>query len=190
MKTEEETGPQAHEVADAPVQVQAHEAEPQAHEQTEAPAPEKKPAPKDDCLEYDLIRDIVPVVFKTGRLAGDYALVEVTGDERDTWLTSMAGKMRTDKQGRPAGMRDYKGSQAVLIAQAFYKAELLRDVDGAVKGVIKTIARVSEEDIRTLPARVQKGLFKKIHEISGMEEDDPEDDNEPGTAANNAAKNG
>lgn len=85
-------------------------------------------------------------------------LVELTGQQRDAYLTEMLGRMRY-VDGKPQGMRDLTDFNARLIHLS------LRDAGGV---------RIPVDEIRMWRATTQKALFKMAQELSGLNDDEAE----------------
>ena len=45
----------------------------------------------------------------------DYVLVELNGQDRDTYLTGVGARVKVNKQGKSAGLKTFDGLQASLI---------------------------------------------------------------------------
>jgi len=88
-------------------------------------------------------------------------LKEMTGPDRDAYLTRLAQRMQW-KDGKPEGMKNVSGIQSYLIELCLY------DETGTKK--------VNPKVIATFPAQVQDHLFKKAQEISVVEDEGEEDD--------------
>lgn len=85
----------------------------------------------------------------------NYTLKELTGEERDKYLSGMAKKMKTGPDGKPIGLRDFEGIEADLIFLSLYD-EKGKNVPTA------TIAKY--------PSRVQRMLFQAAQKLSGLDE--------------------
>jgi hypothetical protein len=114
-----------------------------------------------EVLEFDLDCQEQPV-----KIAGeDYVLVELNGKQRDKWLTNIGNRRKTDKKGNPIGGFNFDGMQAALVTECLFKVA----ADGTRTGVpIETIQR--------WPAKVSGGLFDAARGLSGLDEDDEQDD--------------
>lgn len=107
---------------------------------------------------------IVPIVIEDENgVPQDYVLRELNGDERDTYTADM-GRRTTMQNGKPTGLSDYKNLYSGLVALS------LRMVDssGNYRGV-------KQDVIQKWPSTVITALFRKVKEISGLD-DDAEDD--------------
>ena len=103
-------------------------------------------------LRICLTRKTLPVA--TTRLDGtevEYVLKELTGVERDQWLTGMSGRMEKGTDGKPTGViKDFHNMQASLIALCLY--------DEADRRV--ALSKVSE-----FPATVQSALYEACQNL-------------------------
>jgi hypothetical protein len=111
-------------------------------------------------LQLDGDFDSFPVTIKLNGKEEKFMMRELSGEARDRYLQDLGSRMRTDKDGKPAGMRDYKNLQATLLSLGLFHSDG-KPVD------IKTIQK--------WPARVQKQLHEKLTQMSGLD-DDAEDD--------------
>jgi len=82
-----------------------------------------------------------------------YTLRELSGKERDNYLTKMSSKMKFDAKGNPSGLKDYQGLHAMLLNL------VLRDPHDTI---------ISVKDLQEFPARVQNALFEKAQEMNGL----------------------
>jgi hypothetical protein len=110
----------------------------------------------------------------------DFALVELSGKERDKYTQSMSKRMRYNAKGQPAGLKSFDGLQASLLMKTLHRAELDRTNTDDVK-VVEIHDLVSQEEIQGWGSKMQTELFQDAQELCGM--DDDEDDEE------DAAKN-
>lgn len=102
----------------------------------------------DSILDISLTRIEKPV-----RIDGKiYAVKEMTGAQRDRWLTQMGNRMKTDADGKPTGIREFDGVQAGLISLCLY--------DGDVPVPVNVI--------QSWPAKAQNQLFKLCQEVNGL----------------------
>jgi len=131
-------------------------------------------------LDIDLGMALFPVFLrdpKTGERKG-FALQELGGPDRDAYMNDISSRMRYDGKGNPAGMKNFTNFQASVITRGFFEASLVEDeaVDpstGERSSVIRVESlgkKVPESQIRLYPGRVQKALFDKLMEISGLTE--------------------
>ena len=95
--------------------------------------------------------------FQMKDVAGElhnYSVNEMTGLERDAYLTAFNSKMRMSPDGRST-MTDFKNIQALLLSKT------IRDED--------TNKLVEIKVIETWPARTQKALFDIAQKLSGLD---------------------
>lgn len=82
---------------------------------------------------------------------------ELTGDQRDKWMTITAKKLRTDKAGNNT-LSSFDGIQSSLISLGcFYQGG---DRDGE---------NVTFDEANNWPARVNKAVFDMIQRMSGLD---------------------
>lgn len=115
-------------------------------------------------LSFELRRREVPVTLTdpdTGQEQG-YVLVELDGAGRDAYLTNLGGRVKTNQDGKMAGLKTFEGLQANLLCRCMFKVtpEGRKPVD------IKTV--------QAWPARVQTALFQRCKAISALGEDSKE----------------
>lgn len=82
-------------------------------------------------------------------------LQEMSGKERDDYLTGVATKMRYDAQGKPCGLKSFQDLQSSLLSFCLYE-----------KG-----NRMAIKEIREFPATAQKALFEKAQELNSLQDD-------------------
>lgn len=113
-----------------------------------------EPTKNDDVLEITLIRieETIRVRKEDGTLA-EYKIKEMTGTDRDKYLNSMSGKMKTDSTGKATGVRDFTGIMTSLIARCLF------DEIGKP---------VSDSFISSWPSSAQKKVFERCQAINGL----------------------
>ena len=89
-----------------------------------------------------------------------YMLREVDGEGREMYLNSLAVRMKTGADGKPTGIRDFKGMSSALITRCLFDED-----DKAVPA----------KTIQNWPASVVKKLYEKAQRISALD-DKAEDD--------------
>jgi len=110
-------------------------------------------------LSFDLIlakRDVT--------IGGEqFVLKELDGVGRDAYLNDVGHRVRIDKDGKAAGVKNFKGMQAALLTMS------LRKVVGGKEQA------VSLDEIQSWPAKVISKLFDAAKELSdlGKEQDEP-----------------
>lgn len=111
---------------------------------------------KESTKEIVFSLELAKQEVKLKDLAGElqtYTIQEMTGLERDKYLTQFNSKMRTTPDGRSM-MTDFKNIQGLLLSFTV-RDELTKTVD------IKTI--------EGWPASVQKGLFLIAQKLNGLD---------------------
>lgn len=110
-----------------------------------------------DIPEYDTGLARYPFILKDkDGVRREYYLEELNGRRRDAYFNTLAARTRFDKQGRPAGTKDFDGMYSKLLTLGAYT----KDGD-----------TVPEAMIQTWPARVQEDLVKRLKELSGLDDD-------------------
>ena len=99
----------------------------------------------------------IPVELETEEgVTETYVIKELTGKERDTFLTSMGTRIRYNGKGEPSGLKNFDGVQASLLSLC------LCDAQGE---------KVPEKTIQMFPATAQNEMFKAARELSALGED-------------------
>lgn len=111
-----------------------------------------------DILCFDLNRLEKPVTIQ----GEGYVLVELDGRSRDKYLTSLAARMKLNKDGKPCGISNFDSLQASLISSCLFKVDAL---DG-------TRTPVKAETIQGWRSSVIKSLFEESRKLSGLDESD------------------
>ena len=94
-----------------------------------------------------------------------YVLVELDGKQRDRYLNGLGSRLRVAKDGKAAGVKNFDGLQASLVA-----ASLKRIIfDGGREPV--TVAT-----IQAWPAQVVSGLFDAAKVLSALGDEDEDED--------------
>jgi hypothetical protein len=89
-------------------------------------------------------------------------LKELTGKERNKYLTKMTGRIKTDpRTGKPTTLKTFDGFQADLLTRCFYNEEDIL---------------FTEDEIEALPSSTQQMLFDKAQELSGLNIDAKENE--------------
>lgn len=115
-----------------------------------------------EVLEFKLERKERPLTID----GESYVLQELDGKERDRYLNSLVGRMRTDDKGKPGSIKNFEGLQGTLIAASLRKIE----PEGRI--------HVKLETIQSWPSSLVRRLFDVAKEISSIEED--QDDEKEG----------
>lgn len=104
-------------------------------------------------LEFDLTPTTVPV-----RISGaDYVLKEASGAVATTWRNSVFRSTKVDANGRPSSYEGIAEAEPLLVSLC------LHDANGKL---------VPIQTVKSWPARIQKSLFEKAKEISGLDEEE------------------
>lgn len=114
---------------------------------------------ENEVLSFDLTQAEQPV--KIGD--EDYVLVELNGLERDTYLNDVGGRMRTGPDGKPTGVKNFKGMQAALLT-----ASLKKVIPDGKRQV------VTANTIQGWRAKVISKLFDLAKELSDIGNETPE----------------
>lgn len=88
-----------------------------------------------------------------------YTVRELSGAERDKFLSAMSAKLRYNDKGEAVGMKNYDGVESHLVALA------LMDSEGKP---------VPQNTIKDFPASTQKGIFEIAQRLSGLDKDSAE----------------
>lgn len=123
-----------------------------------------------EVLEYDISikSHQVKIRDEKGQVQ-TYILRELTGAERDAYLTGIGNRMRVGKSGKTQGLKSFKDLQASLLVLGLYHA------DGKP---------VSIKTVQSWPARVQQDLHDRLKKMSGMDIEEKDDDEEDDEAKN------
>lgn len=113
-------------------------------------------------LSFSLQRKEVPVTLDNE----EYVIVELDGRERDKYLGTLGKRTRFDKDGKPAGLKDFDGIQASLLTLSLYKL-------GATGR-----EAVDAKTIQSWPSSVVSDLFDIAKDLSGIEVDEDEEGND------------
>lgn len=102
-----------------------------------------------------------------------YQILEFSGGELSDYMADMARRTKTDAQGRPIGMTDYKDVQSGYVARCLYE----QDARG-------NWVRVELAVINSWSATAVKALFDACQEVNGMVDEKKPDSaltNSPGS---------
>ena len=138
-----------------------------------------------DLMNLSLRRKQRPVMLENedGELE-TYVLCELTGKQRDEYLTRITKKVKVDKGGNPMGSSDLTDFQAFLISKSLYKCQRINDEHDPPRAVGIEENPVSIDKVRLFPASAQEALFEAAQELSALgkgadEEAKNESDEEP-----------
>lgn len=120
----------------------------------------------DKVLKLPLNLDSMKIEFNTGdgddAVSKTWTLTELTGKQRNVYLGRISSRIKV-RDGRSLGIRNFEGFQSDLLLLC------LTDENNE---------KVSKEDIEALPAAAQATLFKEAQEISGLNNDPDDDEDE------------
>ena len=103
-------------------------------------------------LRFDTKVATQPVILVVDGEDRKYELRELLGRERDNFL-NLLGEQTKYIDGKPAGLKDYRGMHATLLTQCLF------DEKGKV---------VKKEFVQGLPARITTALFNAAQEMSAL----------------------
>lgn len=128
----------------------------------------KKPKIKEEKpLEFTLTRSEKPVTID-GR---KYVLIEMDGKQRDAYLNGMGQRIRHTPEGKPAGLKDYNGLQASLVASCLHEEETAESPNRKP---------VAINTVQSYPARVLSALYDACKEMNDLDEEEEGDETEKG----------
>jgi len=106
-------------------------------------------------LKVDLKLQALPVEItdKEGK-AHDYELREMDGDAQGDYLDSIADKMKYDKEGKPCGLKTFKGLKEGLLNRCLF------DSEGKV---------VTMKELKQFPGTALTVLFEAAQKLSGLD---------------------
>lgn len=106
---------------------------------------------------FDLdLKETPPFQLKKDGKTRTCVLRELTGGQRDVYQTAVFAKMRTDADGKPAGMKDMSGLVSLLLSMS-----LVDCGNGAL---------LSQPEIQNFPTTVQDRLFERSRVLSGLDD--------------------
>ena len=97
--------------------------------------------------EVELI-DVAGVINKC-------TLRELTGTERDKYLSSMSSRMKYDAKGKPIGIKSFDGLQAALLERTLYDSD-----DNLVEKAV----------IQEYPSSTLQALYEASQKLSALDE--------------------
>lgn len=106
---------------------------------------------KEEALEFSLTVASAPVTLD----GKPYTLRELTGAQRDQYLTTSAARLLKNEEGKAIGVKDFNGHQSELLCLA-----LTDD---------STNTLVPQETIAGWPGSTVSKLFKKAQALSNLE---------------------
>ena len=107
-----------------------------------------------DPIKLSLKREELKVVLETPEgVDKTYSLREMTGRERDTYLTKMGDKFRYNAQGQVSGVKTFEGMHSILLERCLYD---------------ENDKLVSMSDLQNFPSRVLSELFAAAQKINAL----------------------
>ena len=107
-----------------------------------------------DPIKLSLKREELKVVLETPEgVDKTYTLREMTGRERDTYLTKMGDKFRYNAQGQVSGVKTFEGMHSILLERCLYD---------------ENDKLVSMSDLQNFPSRVLSELFAAAQKINAL----------------------
>ena len=123
----------------------------------------------EDIPDFSLEKAVKPI-----KISGDdYVILELNGRDRDKYLNDLTSRLRHTKDGNTAGVKNFEGLQGFLISLA------LRKVNAD-----ESHTKIKLEIIQSWPARVQKEIFKLAKELSLLDGDEGDKEDEDGDQGN------
>lgn len=108
-------------------------------------------------LVFDLEREEQKVTISGKK----YVLVELSGEERDSYLNDIGGRMRIEN-GKPAGIKNFNGMQAFLVSLSLKSMETGEPVPVNIK------------EIQKWPAPLVSKLFDRAKALSAIDQENEE----------------
>ena len=113
-------------------------------------------------LRFSLARKDILVILESENNEGEtedkkYYLRDLTGKDRDIYLSFLGGKMIINAEGEPTGLGSFDGLAAKLLQLSLWNEEKTRKVHG-----------LDNKFVDNLPAHVQTALFEASQELSGL----------------------
>lgn len=122
-----------------------------------------------DNLEFTLDLREYPVKFLLNGESLVYYMREMTGQQRDEYLSAlqkmMGSQVMSGGKVNPAAIKSFDGIEAELLTRVIFKDE--KDDEGESKRV-----KVSKKEIQGWPALVQHKLFLKAQKLTGLGDDE------------------
>lgn len=107
-----------------------------------------------ESLTLSLKRNTLPVTLTDDDgIEKNYELRELSGADRDRYLTDMSKRMSYGKDGKAQGISNFDGLQARLVSMSLY------DSEGK---------QVPFDQIQSFPAKVLSALFDAAQELSAL----------------------
>jgi len=99
------------------------------------------------------------VVLQSEKGEQEYYISEMTAEERDDYLQALSSRVKVDEEGRPQGLKDFRGIQAELLSRC------LRTKKGEL---------VKKEEIQSWPSSVVTSLYEIAQKINLLSEGEGE----------------
>lgn len=107
-----------------------------------------------DPIKLSLKREELKVVLETPEgVDKTYTLREMSGKDRDIYLTKMGDKFRYNSQGQVAGVKTFDGMHSILLERCLYD---------------ENDKLVSMSDLQNFPSRVLSKLFAVAQKINAL----------------------
>lgn len=106
-------------------------------------------------LEFTLDLKEIPVRLKSGENVKEYVLREMTGKQRDQYLTELNKRMKIDSTGK-ASLSSFDGLQAELLTRCLFEGD----------------ASISKEELQSYPSNTQSKLFNEAQKLNGLDADE------------------
>jgi len=115
----------------------------------------------DSVMQFSLKRKEIPIQLENeeGEIV-DYKITELTGKQRDSFLNLMSSRTKYAADGTPAGIKNFDGLQASLLALCLTNSE----------GKKATVAELAE-----YPASVVNELYKAAQKLNALDEQGQEE---------------
>lgn len=107
-----------------------------------------------DPIKLSLKREELKVVLETPEgVDKTYTLREMSGKDRDNYLTKMGDKFRYNAQGQVSGVKTFEGMHSILLERCLYD---------------ETDKLVSLAELQNFPSRVLSELFSAAQKINAL----------------------
>lgn len=103
-------------------------------------------------LEFTLDLKEIPVKLRKGDEVKEYSLREMTGLQRDQYLTELSRRMKMDATGK-ASIQSFDGLQADLLTRCLYDGE----------------TAITKVELQGYPSSVQSKLFAEAQKLNGLD---------------------
>lgn len=110
---------------------------------------------------FKLKATVIPFQIETAEgVAVDHELREMAASARDEYLNSLGDRVRIDKDGRPIGVKNFKGMQSDLLVRCLF-----------LKGEDKPIPASA---IQSWPSSVVAELYKEAQTLNHLNQTEKE----------------